>query len=184
MSLYLRPTLDPAQYPLLTVAAGVAIADAIEGVVGVVAGIKWPNDILVAGKKCAGILAESDATTGWAIVGIGVDVSVRFPLELADQAISLTEAAGKPVDRVELLVAELASLAQWLPRVAEAPDDIIQAVCARDVLRDQWVTVETVAGTTTGIARGVDARGALLVEVDGDLRPMVAGIVRLKADDG
>jgi len=191
LTLVLRPDLDPARYPLLTLAAGVAIAEAVEEVTGATAAIKWPNDVLIEGRKCAGILAESDATNGWAILGIGVDVCADLPHELADHAISLHELAGTQgggeagtaPEREVVLAAELAAVQRWLARLREEPKAVIAGVAARDALRDRPVTIDTPAGRTEGIARGIDPRGALLVEMkDGTVIPCFAGITQLRKD--
>ena len=103
MSLVLRHWSE-----LLPLASAVAVTEAIGGD----ATIKWPNDVLVDGRKVAGILVESRAQEGWAVLGIGVNVAVReFPAELAGIAASLGRA---PADIEPFLAELLAALERWI----------------------------------------------------------------------
>jgi biotin-[acetyl-CoA-carboxylase] ligase BirA-like protein len=104
-SVLLTPPIEPARLPELSVVAGRACAEAIERVTGLEPGIKLPNDVLVDGRKAAGILAE--ARDGRVVVGIGVNVNVpseELPPNLDPPATSLQAALGRSVDRAELLV--------------------------------------------------------------------------------
>jgi BirA family transcriptional regulator, biotin operon repressor / biotin---[acetyl-CoA-carboxylase] ligase len=151
MSLVLR---DPPA--LLTLAAGVAVAEAI----GPEAAIKWPNDVLLGGRKVAGILAEGRPTERWAVLGIGVNVALRdddFPPELRDRAGSL----GRSVQDVEaVLTSVLAALEQ---RLGEQEDALLDAWRDRDALAGRHIT--WTGGS--GIADGVDEAGRLRVLLDG-----------------
>jgi BirA family biotin operon repressor/biotin-[acetyl-CoA-carboxylase] ligase len=114
-SILLRPELRPEQRPYLTVLAAVALADAFAGHLDLDSAIRWPNDIMLDGKKAAGILVEvrdGPQTEGAAVVGIGVNVdAVPEGLDpaIAAHTTSLAEAVGRPVDRVELLRAILSA---------------------------------------------------------------------------
>jgi BirA family transcriptional regulator, biotin operon repressor / biotin---[acetyl-CoA-carboxylase] ligase len=110
-SLVLTPPVDPRRLPELTLVAGEACAEAIERVTGLQPQIKLPNDVLVEGRKTAGILAE--ARDGRVILGIGINVNVeprQLPSGLEPPATSLLAELGRPTDRVELLVTLLESL--------------------------------------------------------------------------
>jgi BirA family transcriptional regulator, biotin operon repressor / biotin---[acetyl-CoA-carboxylase] ligase len=112
-SLVLTPPVDPRRLPELTLVAGEACAEAIERVTGLQPQIKLPNDVLVEGRKTAGILAE--ARDGRVILGIGINVNVeprQLPSGFAPPATSLLAELGRPTDRVELLVTLLESL-EW-----------------------------------------------------------------------
>jgi BirA family biotin operon repressor/biotin-[acetyl-CoA-carboxylase] ligase len=164
MSLVLR---DPP--PLLPLAAAVAVAAAI----GDAARIKWPNDILVDGRKVAGILAEGRPHEGWAVLGIGVNVAVRvedLPPELHDRAGTL----GRPLAGVEpFLSSLLGALERTLP-LANGP--LLEAWRARDALLGAEVSWSAGAGT----ARGIDGEGRLVVELpDGGRTALSAGEVHL-----
>jgi BirA family biotin operon repressor/biotin-[acetyl-CoA-carboxylase] ligase len=164
MSLVLR------EFPLvLPLVAGVAVAEAI----GPGAALKWPNDVLVDGRKVAGILAEGRPSDGWAVLGIGVNVAVRedeLPPELRERAGTL----GRSEEDVEvLLTAILIALARWL---AAPQDALLGAWQARDALAGRHIT--WTGGS--GVANGIDDDGRLVVDVDGGGRTALeAGEVHL-----
>ena len=159
---------DPPR--LLPLAAGVAVAE----VCGDVAAIKWPNDVLLDGRKVAGILVEGRPQEKWAVLGIGLNVALRledFPAELRATAGSL----GLEPDSIEPVLAELlARLDTW----TTAPDDaVLDAVRARDALLGQplgWAGGE-------GTGAGIDGDGRLLVAAPGSPTPVAldAGEVHL-----
>jgi len=158
---------DPG--PLLSLAAGVAVAE----VCGDQALIKWPNDILIDGRKVSGILVEGRPQERWAVLGIGVNVALtpeQFPPELRDRAGTLGLA---PVE-VEAVLARLrGGLERWLNA---APDAVLDAVRARDALFGQAVEWERGSGT----AAGIDRDGRLLVKLSsGGLDALDAGEVHL-----
>ena len=107
MSLVLRPQIMPAEASALTLLCGLATAEAIEAETGLSAGIKWPNDILINGKKAVGILTEMDCEMSevhFVIPGIGINVNTAsFPPEIADIATSLYLECGKTVSRRRLV---------------------------------------------------------------------------------
>jgi BirA family biotin operon repressor/biotin-[acetyl-CoA-carboxylase] ligase len=155
----------PRLLPLLT---GVAVAE----VAGPEAGVKWPNDVLIGGRKVAGILVEGRPQESWAVVGIGLNVALResdFPPELRDRAASLglTPQAIEPT--LERL---LGTLGDWL---AATPEAVLAAVRERDVLRGQ--PVRWAGGT--GRAEGIDAEGRLIVTTADGQRALDAGEVHL-----
>jgi BirA family biotin operon repressor/biotin-[acetyl-CoA-carboxylase] ligase len=162
-SLVLR---DPPR--LLPLVAGVGVAD----VAGPKALIKWPNDVLVAGRKVAGILVEGRPQEGWAVLGIGLNVAVRlsdFPRELGDRVGTL----GHEPDRIEpTLDSLLERLAHWL---ASSPAEVLEAVRRRDALRDRPVRWAGGAGRGAGI----DSQGRLVVETAGGPVALDAGEVHL-----
>jgi BirA family biotin operon repressor/biotin-[acetyl-CoA-carboxylase] ligase len=108
VSLLLRPKLAPVQAPLLTMMAGLSAHTAVEAATGLVVDLKWPNDLMIHGKKAGGILTEMHADPGqirFVVVGIGLNVNQeRFPSELANIATSLRQETSKPQSRMELLV--------------------------------------------------------------------------------
>ena len=160
--------------PLLALASAVAVAE----VVGDAAAIKWPNDVLLGGRKVAGILAEGRLQEGWAVLGIGINVAVReadLPPELAPRAggLGLEPAAVEP-----LLAALLAALER---RLVEDPGAILGAYRARDALLGREVSWQHGRGT----AAGVDDGGRLLVDLPGGGREALdAGEVHLVAGGG
>src|SRR5713226_7185810 len=108
VTLLLRPRLAPVQAPLLTMIAGLSVRAAVEAQTGLLVDLKWPNDLLVAGKKLGGILTEMHAEPGqvrFVIVGIGLNVNQeKFGSDLRAIATSLRIETGKPQSRLDLLV--------------------------------------------------------------------------------
>jgi BirA family biotin operon repressor/biotin-[acetyl-CoA-carboxylase] ligase len=168
MSLLLRE-LDE-RHELLPLAAAVAVCEALP----VEAAIKWPNDVWIEKKKIGGILIEGRPAEGWAVLGIGVNVSVEageFPAELRETATSLLiEAAAAPVEQI------LRGIVSALDRWIEAPrDSVLAAWRSRDALKGErvrWLDGD-------GIAGGIDDLGALLVETRDGLVTLDAGEVHL-----
>jgi BirA family biotin operon repressor/biotin-[acetyl-CoA-carboxylase] ligase len=111
VSVMLRPAVEPARLPELSLVAGGAVAEAIAEVTGIDPAIKFPNDVLIGGKKVAGILAES--SEGRVVLGVGVNVnqtSEQLPAEAQTEPTSLRIEVGEPVDRAALLAAILLRL--------------------------------------------------------------------------
>jgi BirA family biotin operon repressor/biotin-[acetyl-CoA-carboxylase] ligase len=163
----------------LPLAAAVAVCDACEAVAPVSCGIKWPNDVWVGRRKVAGILVEGRPQEGWAVVGVGINVTTsaeELPPDLRETATSLVlagEAETAP-SFAELLPRLLASLEG---RLDQDPDRALAAWRERDVLLGSSVTWEGGSGT----AAGVDERGALLVDTAETRVELDAGEVHLGA---
>jgi len=154
---------------LLPFRAAVAVAESLP----VPAQIKWPNDVWIEGKKVSGILAEGRPQEGWAVLGIGLNVSTRsFPDELSEIATSLA-LAGVSVSREEALRSLVASLERWL---AADSADVLAAWRERDALLGAPVAWDDGRGKGAGIT---DA-GALRVETDAGIVELDAGEVHLK----
>jgi BirA family biotin operon repressor/biotin-[acetyl-CoA-carboxylase] ligase len=156
--------------PLLSLRGGLAVAD----LAGDRARVKWPNDVLVEGRKIAGVLAEGRPQEGWAVLGIGVNVGTReFPEELSEIATSLA-LHGADTTREEFLAALVERLDNWL---TTAPGAVLAAWTKRDALRGRRISWAEGEGT----AAGVDESGALLVTLDdGAMTALDAGEVHLQ----
>ena len=166
MSIVLRERLDP----LLPLAAAVAVCDALPGVAN--APIKWPNDIWIDRRKLAGILVEGRPQEGWAVLGIGVNVTTEeFPGELAETATSL-RLEEIDLDPGELLARLLGSLERHL---ATPTAELLAAWGERDALLGERVRWSEGEGT----AAGVDPDGALMVETATGRVTLAAGEVHL-----
>jgi BirA family transcriptional regulator, biotin operon repressor / biotin---[acetyl-CoA-carboxylase] ligase len=137
---------------LLSLRAGLAVAD----LAGPTARVKWPNDVLIDGRKVAGILAEGRPQEGWAVLGIGVNAALE-PGELVAGAGTL----GRPRDELEAALAEL--LRALERRLVEPAEACLAALRERDALLGRRVTWAHGAGT----GGGIDERGALRVRLDG-----------------
>jgi BirA family transcriptional regulator, biotin operon repressor / biotin---[acetyl-CoA-carboxylase] ligase len=153
----------------LPLAAAVAVCEALP----VDARIKWPNDVWIEGRKVAGILVEARPQEGWAVLGIGLNVTTRdFPSDLAATSLAL---AGSDLTPEAALTVLVSALNVWLPR---PPADVLAAWRSRDALLGRPVRWSN--GSNEGIAAGVDDSGALIVEtVDGPVT-LDAGEVHLE----
>lgn len=183
-SVLLRPTLPPSAASRITVAASVAVARTIRQNCGVDARIKWPNDVIVNGKKLAGILTELRADSDeilLAILGIGIDVNCQredFPGELNELATSVELEKGNAQDRVALAVQVLAAL-----------DECYQmALTNFEAIADEWAKLCTTLGKQIvvtmgqrrieGFAQALDSDGALLLRRDsGQVERILGGDV-------
>jgi BirA family transcriptional regulator, biotin operon repressor / biotin---[acetyl-CoA-carboxylase] ligase len=178
VSILVRPRLAARDRPLLSFAAAVAVAGALERLVPVAPRLKWPNDVLVGGRKIAGILLECRAAApDAAVVAVGIGVNLRqreFPSDLETRATSLFLAAGVDVERDQALTAVLDEFGPWrarLEREGFAP------------VRERWlelaetigrrVTVDGVDGTAVDLA----GDGALVVDDGATRHRVVAGEV-------
>ena len=188
-SVVLRPTLPPAETLILSLAAGLAVDAAVRQVdSGVVPDLKWPNDLLIEGKKFCGVLTEMNAEVTrvrYIVVGIGINVNqVRFPEELRPTATSLRLATDTKWSRVELCAALLKSLDREyrdLIQKAGAHDSILERFHERSSsVRGRYVQVEENGGGFEGVTDGLDGRGFLRVKTGQGLRTVLSGTVRLK----
>jgi BirA family biotin operon repressor/biotin-[acetyl-CoA-carboxylase] ligase len=186
-SVLLRPAMPPAAVPQLALVAGLSVARAIEGL-GLAPALKWPNDVLLDGRKVVGILTEMEAElerVHVVIAGIGVNVNVAaadLPDYLRDVATSLAIAAGRPIDRVGFTADLVAALEADYRRFVEGGFAAVREEYERrSALTGRLVTVRSSDGETTGEVRGTDDDGALrLVEAGGAVRRVIAGEVTLR----
>ncbi len=188
-SVILRPPLAPAAVPCLALVTGLAVADAVRAVTGLVATLKWPNDVLVGGRKVAGILTELEAEierVRFVIAGIGVNVNAdAFPAELADKATSLRLAAGRPVDRAAVTAGLLAALEGRYRRFLAAGFAAMRGEWeACSALTGKEVRVTAPEGEVAGRVLGVDDDGALRLEGPGGELRVVAGEVTVPGGYG
>jgi BirA family biotin operon repressor/biotin-[acetyl-CoA-carboxylase] ligase len=180
VSLVLKPEQPLSQWFLFTFLSAVSVGEAIEEIASVPVRLKWPNDVLIRGKKCCGILLETTAISreSFVIVGVGVNVNqVVFPDDLKDIATSLQLEAGLEVSRLGLLRI-------WLDRFADGWKTLDGSVLERwRKMVDHWgqsVMIIQSDGSVEGVARDVGDDGALIVEVDGALRRIYSGDVKVR----
>ena len=182
LSVLLRPALQPEAAPLITFACALAMAKAVREVTELDARIKWPNDLVLNGRKLCGILLEMGFDTQGMYVVAGTGLNVRksaYPLELAERAISIEECADLP-DRGAIIAAYLKALED----AVSALEQNGFAGIAED-FRRECITLGSqvhVLGTEsfTGVAEDIDATGALLVRTNGELRRVLAGDVSVR----
>jgi len=162
--------------PALTLAIGLAAVEAITEVTGLVCDLRWPNDLMLGGKKCAGILVQ--LVDGLAIAGIGINVNhASFPPELANQATSLRLQSGREWSREAILIA----LIPTVERFAALPiDEVLDLFThASSYASGRRVVVHQPEGEVHGVTAGLDAAGFLKVRKDdGSYTLVLAGGVR------
>jgi len=182
LSIILKPKMQPQYASRITLLAGVCVAKTIRGF-GLPVKIKWPNDVLINGKKVCGILTEIGAEVDmidYLIVGIGIDANVdteSFPEEIRDSSTSLKKETGKEINRVDFvkkLLEEFESL--YLKFQKEGFPKILEEWRNMSATIGEWVKISTQTRTIYGEAIGVDNEGALILETsDGQLEKIVAG---------
>jgi len=185
MSLILRPGIPPVDAPLITLAASVALAKSVNGLYGIDARIKWPNDLLIDGRKLAGMLTEMNAEperVRHIVLGVGVDVNMpkrAFPADIRDASTSVMVELGRKVNRAELVRGFLFELEQVYHMFLSG---------GRAQVLDEWrglsctlgrnVRIHAVSGYTEGLAVNVDDTGALVLKhPDGRLVTVTGGDV-------
>ena len=185
LSVVLRPTLPPDRFGRIMMAASVAVAATVDEAVPGRAQIKWPNDILLRGRKCCGMLLESSHTgaasdPAVAILGIGLNVNqTSFPPEVADTAISLQLAAQRPISRAAVGAALLAQLERRYDAIATNVESVRSAYLDRLVQLGQTVSFRApdTGRRLRGTARGITTSGALQLETPSGSHTLHAGDV-------
>ena len=187
-SVVLRPALPPSEVLTLSLAAGLAVQAAIQEIDSrVLPDLKWPNDVLVQGKKFCGILTEMSAEATRVrhiVVGIGLNVNqATFPGDLAQTATSLRQATGTEWSRVEVCAALLKSLDREYKELlanSEAHEEILRRFEEHSSsARGKLVRIDENGGFE-GVTEGLDARGFLRVRTREGMRIVYSGTVRLK----
>jgi BirA family transcriptional regulator, biotin operon repressor / biotin---[acetyl-CoA-carboxylase] ligase len=177
VSTILRP--DANVVPLVTMAAGVALARGIEAATGLRADLKWPNDLSLGGRKLAGILAE--ATLRHVVLGFGINVMpAAYPRDVSSRATSLETERGATVDRGLLLVECLSALSAEYAKLRESREAEVlgewRSRAARTLgRRVRWNATDT--NPVEGVAEDIDAAGALLVRTNDGVTRVISGEV-------
>lgn len=173
LSVLLRPALPPAAAPQLSLVTGLAVAEALEGE-GLAPSIKWPNDVLLGGRKACGILTELEAEADrveFVVVGIGVNLNSGeedFPPELRERATSALLAGGRRIDRAGFAARLLERIEICYSRFRSGGfGALAEGWERRSALSGRDVTVDGIEGRIAGRYAGIDADGALLLDVEG-----------------
>lgn len=168
-SVLLRPAVPLALWPRLSLAAGLAVAETLERM-GYEAGVKWPNDLWIRGRKVGGILVES--SDDGAVVGIGLNLGMR-EFGPGIDATSLRVEDGRRWEAAEVLDLLLPRLAGRSESIGEGFEEILQQIRSRCVLSGRRVTLRTSRGEQTGEVSGIGARGELLLRTADGVVPVI-----------
>ena len=190
-SVVLRPALPPADVLILSLAAGLAVHSAVTGMgAGIPPDLKWPNDLLIGGKKFCGILTEMSAEATRVrhiVVGIGINVNqTRFPEELQPIATSLQFTTGSEWSRIDLCAALLKSLDREYRALLSSPSahaDILRRFEQNSPMAHGCQVYIEENGGFSGVTEGLDPRGFLKVRTNEGVRIVYSGTVRLGASD-
>jgi BirA family biotin operon repressor/biotin-[acetyl-CoA-carboxylase] ligase len=184
VSAVLRPRLE--EIPLLTLAAGLAVADGVQSATALPPQVKWPNDVYVGDRKLAGVLAEAGSSpegVQYVVLGFGINIRpAAYPTDVASHATCIESELGRAVDRGLVLAECLAALAArygqlhaghaaWITRAWR------QRAAATFGRLVEW---ETASSIESGVTQDVDETGALLVRTERGIQRLISGEVRWK----
>ena len=191
MSLLLRPEIKPAQASMLTLVMGFSVVQTLNEVLEIKSQIKWPNDIVYNGKKLCGILTEMKGqadSVEYVIIGTGINCNTQeFKDKAVENAISLAVICGEEVDRTLIIAAVINAFAVNYEKFLASNDLTALINDYNNVLvnKDREVRVYKANDSWTGVARGINKRGELLVEdSEGDIQRIFSGEVSVRGMDG
>lgn len=180
VSLVLRLRVEPASLPVVTLALGLAAAAAIGRISGVICDLRWPNDVLVGGRKCCGILTQLSG--GAVIAGIGINLNqISFPPDLALLATSIRLEAGNVVNRETMLTGLIAAVDEFTEVLEQEGKQAILRLFteASSYVSGRRVQVDAVNESLLGTTAGLDPSGFLILRKDDGTDTLVlAGGVR------
>lgn len=187
MSLIIHPDIRPEKASMMTLVIGMAAAKAVREITGLKAGIKWPNDVVIEGKKISGILTEMSMEMErihYVVIGIGINANyTEFPEEIRQTATSLQLQLGKPVDRGAVICAVMKAFEAYYEKFMEKESmELLEEEYEQMLVnKDREVRVLEPQHEYNGIARGIDAAGRLLVEREnGEITAVYAGEVSVR----
>jgi BirA family biotin operon repressor/biotin-[acetyl-CoA-carboxylase] ligase len=175
-TLILRPRISPVYAPRINLMVAVAVAATIRKLLGLKAELKWPNDVLIEGRKVCGILAEIDAETdviNFVNVGIGINANTSIP-QFEKTATSLKDVLGREISRKEFLRALLVEIERWQPLLMKA--NLLKEWKKLSATLKKDVRIMSLGEEVLGQAIDIDATGALILKgKDGSLRTVLVG---------
>lgn len=187
MTLGIRPDFQPDLAPMVTLINAMAVAEAVEETCGLQTQIKWPNDVVIGGKKICGILTEMSAETGYiqyVVIGTGINVNItEFPEEIRETATSLCIEKGETVLRAPVIAKTMEHFERFYDKFIQTSDLslLMEDYNKRLVNKDAKVKVLDPRKEFEGTARGIDEKGQLLVEKqDGSMEAVYAGEVSVR----
>jgi BirA family biotin operon repressor/biotin-[acetyl-CoA-carboxylase] ligase len=187
MTLLLHPEISPNKASELTLIMALAVVEGIEKVTGVRAGIKWPNDIILSGKKCCGILTEMSTEIdyiNYVVIGVGINVNQEaFPDEIKEVATSLKLELHREVRRSELIASVMAGFEKYYEIFLETQDlsGVLEIYNELLLNRNEKVRVLEPGNAYEAMAQGINKEGGLLVRLpDGSEKEVYAGEVSVR----
>ncbi|MBL7073418.1 MAG: biotin--[acetyl-CoA-carboxylase] ligase [Candidatus Omnitrophica bacterium] len=180
-SLILRPEMESDKVPVITLVAAVSVQKAIKKVCGISAGIKWPNDILIGGKKVCGILTELKAQpdmVDFLILGVGINVNTEIK-KLPPEATSLKNESSRSVSRIKLMRRVLTEMEKDYQKMKNEGFMPIREECKKlSTILNKQITVKEYNSEFEGFAKDIDEKGALIVQKkDGTRKRVFSGDV-------
>lgn len=186
LSVILRPDIPVFKAPLITLMSAVATASAIKKECQLPAAIKWPNDIILSGRKASGLLTEMSAEPDRVkhiVVGIGVDVNMELnelPPDIRALATTLAVEAGRRIDRTALLRQILRHIEHWYGILLRNDQEVLREWQSLNATTGNRVAVRGLNETVEGLAEGIDSEGRLVIRLDdGATRTVAAGDVTI-----
>ncbi len=186
MSLLLRPEIEPGNASMLTLVMGLAVRSALEEICGLNARIKWPNDVICDGKKICGILTEMSAEpdcVNYIVIGVGINVdNTEFPKEVRSMATSVFKQTGEHFPRAKIIAACLRRFENYYAVFQKTQDlrELREEYNACLINCGREVRVLDSDRDDTGIARGIDERGELIVDTEQGARRVCTGEVSVR----
>ncbi|MBS5064675.1 MAG: biotin--[acetyl-CoA-carboxylase] ligase [Hungatella hathewayi] len=187
MSLLLRPDIPPSGASMLTLVAAMAVVKGIKEATGLDSGIKWPNDIVMNGKKICGILTEMSTELdhiSYVVIGMGINANIReFPEDIREKATSLYLESGQTVVRSRVIAAVMKHMDRYYQMFLECGDlsGLLEEYEEHLVNRGREVMVLSPVGEYRGVSLGIDKTGELLVQLkDGTVNHVVSGEVSVR----
>ncbi|MEG2440069.1 MAG: biotin--[acetyl-CoA-carboxylase] ligase [Acetivibrio sp.] len=186
MSLILKPQIEPIHASMLTLVTALAAAKGIEEETGLEAKIKWPNDIVINGKKICGILTEMSSEVDYihyVIVGIGINANTEiFPDQLCETASSLYLEGEKRVERASLICKIMKNFETYYLEFLKTQNlqKLLEEYNSLLVNKGKTVRVLGAQEEIIGIAKGINEKGELLIEVEGTIIPIISGEVSVR----
>lgn len=188
MTVILRPRIPLAEVPQLSLVTGIAVAEALEIVAPGLVALKWPNDIWLRGRKAGGILAEAitDAPRGplCVLLGIGLNLNLAasdIPSDLRDKATSVLIATGREIDRARFAANLFATLDLRCSAAENGGFAVLRPLYeSYFALKGRQVNVVDGKVTTSGLVRGIDSDGALILETGGGPTRILSGDVSVE----
>ena len=182
-SVILYPPLPPTKAMLVTMASSIAVVETFQQMLGLEALIKWPNDVLIKGKKVCGVLTELDAEMDqlhYMVVGIGINVNNSLGSSLQHIATSLRQQTGSKVSRVHLLREILTRLDHYYTLLLQdKTEDIRTTWLSHTSLLNKPIRVTTINDELKGTVISVDDDGSLLIKTEGGIQRILSGDITL-----